>query len=47
MTDTSILLWETMIFGGPLDGTQKRYETRAKALRGHEAMVRKVRESQR
>lgn len=29
------ILWETMIFGGPLDGQQRRYATRAQALTGH------------
>lgn len=29
------LLWETMIFGGPHDGWQDRYTSRADALAGH------------
>jgi len=29
------ILWETMILGGPLDGYQRRYSTRAAALEGH------------
>ena len=29
------ILWETMIFGGPLDGYQERYSSRAAALDGH------------
>ena len=33
------ILWETMIFGGPLDGTMRRYETRAEAARGHAELV--------
>lgn len=32
-------LYETMIFGGPLDETQDRYETRQAALNGHEHYV--------
>lgn len=32
-------LWETMIFGGPLDGFQRRYRSRLDALRGHAAAV--------
>jgi hypothetical protein len=32
-------LWETMIFGGPLDGYAQRYASRAAALAGHEAAV--------
>lgn len=34
------LLFETMIFNGPLDETQHRYTTRAAALKGHEYYVR-------
>lgn len=34
-----VLLFETMIFGGPLDETQCRYETREQALKGHEYYV--------
>lgn len=30
------LLWETMIFGGPLDLFQWRYTSRELALKGHE-----------
>ena len=29
------VLWETMIFGGPLDDTQWRYRSRLDAVRGH------------
>jgi hypothetical protein len=29
------VLWETMILGGPLDGYQRRYSSRAAALEGH------------
>ena len=29
------VLWETMIFGGPHDGWQDRYTSRANALAGH------------
>lgn len=34
-----VLLFETMIFNGPLDETQCRYETREQALAGHEYYV--------
>jgi hypothetical protein len=37
------LLWETMVFNGPLADEQDRYATREEALRGHEAMVTRVR----
>jgi hypothetical protein len=33
------LLWETMIFGGPEDGYQCRYSSRADAVTGHAAAV--------
>lgn len=36
---TTPLLWESMIFGGPLDGRQQRYSSRAEALTGHNALV--------
>ena len=37
------ILYETMVFGGPLDGEQERYATREEALRGHaEALSRVV-----
>mgnify|MGYP000154984527 CR=1 FL=1 len=37
------VLWETMVFGGPLDGEQERYTSRAAALDGHQAMADRVR----
>jgi len=36
------LVFETMIFGGPLDETQYRYATRAQALAGHEAAIKEA-----
>lgn len=36
------ILWETMVFGGPLDGEQDRYSSRAAALRGHQVMCERV-----
>jgi hypothetical protein len=36
------LLFETMIFGGPLDGEQERYSTWEEAENGHKAMVEKA-----
>lgn len=29
------VLWETMVFGGPLDGECRRYTSRDDAIRGH------------
>lgn len=37
------LLFESMIFGGPLSGEQRRYSTKAEALAGHEALCGLVR----
>jgi hypothetical protein len=37
------VLWETLVFGGRLDGEMERYTSRADALRGHEEMVRRCR----
>jgi hypothetical protein len=36
------VLWETMIFGGLMDGDQWRYRSRLDALTGHAAAVRRV-----
>jgi hypothetical protein len=36
------VLWETMVFGGTLDGEQARYASREAALRGHQDMCRRV-----
>jgi hypothetical protein len=33
------ILWETMIFGGPLHGTMRRYPNREEALAGHFALI--------
>lgn len=33
------LIFETMIFGGPLDGEQDRYSTWDEAAKGHAAML--------
>ena len=35
-------LFETLVFGGSLDGEQERYSTRAEALAGHAAMVKRI-----
>ena len=40
------ILYETMVFGGPMDQTQDRYHTKEEALAGHEAMVERVKASQ-
>lgn len=37
------LLFETMVFGGTLDGEQERHATWDEAERGHAAMVERVR----
>lgn len=39
------LLFETMVFGGPLDQEQERYSTWEEAEKGHINMVRRVKES--
>ncbi len=33
------VLWESMIFGGPDEGYQERYTTKADALAGHERLI--------
>jgi hypothetical protein len=37
-------LFETVVFGGSLDGEEMRYRTWDEAVRGHEEMVRRVNE---
>lgn len=37
------LIFETMVFRGPLAGSMDRYSTRAEALAGHARMVERVR----
>jgi hypothetical protein len=39
------LIFETMIFNGPLDGEQGRYSTWDEAIAGHAAAAGKVREA--
>ena len=36
------VLWETMVFGGPLDGEQDRYTSRDDAVKGHATFVERV-----
>lgn len=36
------VLWESMVFGGPLDGEQERYTSRVAALEGHQRLVARV-----
>ncbi len=36
------ILYETLVFGGPLDEECDRYPTKADARRGHEEMVKRV-----
>ena len=33
------VLWETMVFGGPHDGYQRRYSSRAAAFKGHASAI--------
>lgn len=39
------LIFETLVFGGELDGEMDRYSTEAKALEGHKAMVARVQQA--
>jgi len=41
-TEGPPLVFETMVFGGPLDQEQDRYSTKAEALAGHQALARKA-----
>lgn len=36
------VLWETLVFGGALDGEMVRYTSRAAALAGHQQMCQRV-----
>lgn len=36
------VLWETLVFGGSLAGEMERYTSRADAITGHAAMVKRV-----
>jgi len=36
------VLWETLVFGGSLDGEMDRYTSRAAALAGHQRMCERV-----
>lgn len=40
------VLWETMVFEGPLDGTQQRYTSQQAARYGHAALCDQVRITQ-
>lgn len=40
------ILWETLVFGGKLDGEMDRYTTREAAEKGHARMVSRVKEEQ-
>jgi hypothetical protein len=37
------LIFETLVFGGPMDGEMDRYSTEAQAVEGHARMVEAVR----
>ena len=41
----SPVLWETMVFGGELDGEMERYTSLESAKYGHNKMVERVKES--
>lgn len=43
MLDGPPAIFETMVFGGPMDQNQERYSTWEEAEAGHEVMVAKVR----
>lgn len=43
--DATPILYETMVFGGEYDGNQRRYATRAEALKGHEEVVDEIQDS--
>lgn len=36
------VLWETMVFGGALDGVMERYSNREDAVKGHKTMCDRV-----
>ena len=36
------VLWETLVFGGPLDGEMDRYTSKQEAIAGHKRMVERV-----
>ena len=40
------VLWETIVFGGDMDGRERRYTSRALALKGHYEIVREIRAKQ-
>lgn len=42
LTDETPILYETMVFNGPLDQEMDRYATWDEALAGHQAMVERV-----
>lgn len=43
--DAPPILFESMIFGGPLSGSQQRYASRAEAIVGHRELVESAREA--
>jgi hypothetical protein len=40
------ILWETMVFGGKLEGYMDRYMSYEDAVKGHEEVVQKVKEAE-
>jgi hypothetical protein len=44
--DEPPVCFETMVFGGVLDGAQQRYATLVEAMAGHQAMCRRVMETE-
>lgn len=43
-SDGPPLLYETLVFGGEMDGEMERYSTKDEAITGHDAMVQRVRQ---
>lgn len=41
------VIFETLVFGGPLDGEMERYTSEARALAGHATMVERVKDAAR
>ena len=40
------VLWETMVFGGSLDGEQRQYTSKEEALEGHRQLVEECKEAE-
>lgn len=42
--DVKLLIFETMVFGGKMDGEMERYSTWDEAVTGHNEMIKRVKE---